>query len=206
MWQPSEIQAALSGTLPGHAAHNRVMSYPRSTAYEARLLQPPPKESAVLMLLFPKGHQLQTLFIERPANQGTHSGQLAYPGGRLEEGEDHLTAALRESQEEVGLDPNRVEILGSLSPLYIPPSHFVVQPYVGFLVEEYPWKINPHEVVRVLPFSIEKLMTPDSLITQSVPIQQGGRSIEVQGYAIENRFMWGATAMIVHEFVEVMRV
>jgi 8-oxo-dGTP pyrophosphatase MutT (NUDIX family) len=205
MWSPSDIRAALSGSLPGHLAHNRVMSYPRSTAFEARMLQPPPKESAVLFLLFPKEDRLHTLFIERPANQGTHSGQLAFPGGRLEAGEDHRTAAIRESQEEVGLDPGQVEILGSLSPLYIPPSHFVVQPFVGYLEQEYPWNINPSEVVRVLPFPIERLLSSDSLTVQSVSLQAGGRSVEVQGYAIENRFIWGATAMMVHEFVEVMR-
>jgi len=107
-----KIKYILANPLPGEEAHEKIMSYNRAQAIDARMMVPHPKESAVMMLLFPHQEKLCTLFIVRPENQGVHSGQMSFPGGKKEIGESMLDTALRETEEEIGLPSNQIEILG----------------------------------------------------------------------------------------------
>jgi 8-oxo-dGTP pyrophosphatase MutT (NUDIX family) len=194
------IRLALHQPLPGQRAHDEVMSYHRPTVAEARAKQPSPKESAVMMLLFERSENWHTLLIERPGNQGTHSGQLAFPGGRIELDETPLMAALRETEEEVGIASQHIEILGELSELYIPPSHFVVKPYVGLWQSTGPLRTNPDEVVRTLEVSLDYLRHPNSLQRHQVQMSGLNTPLEVPGFALEDKVLWGATAMMIQEF------
>jgi 8-oxo-dGTP pyrophosphatase MutT (NUDIX family) len=186
--------------LPGKEVHDTVMSYHRPSVAEARAQQPPPRESSVMMLLYLREANWHTLLIERPGNQGAHSGQLAFPGGRIESHETPLEAAFRETEEEVGISKHHIEVLGELSELYIPPSHFVVKPFVGLWLNQNPLRPNPDEVVRTLDVSLEYLFHPDSLQRHRVPITAGQATLVVPGFQIEDKILWGATAMMVQEF------
>jgi 8-oxo-dGTP pyrophosphatase MutT (NUDIX family) len=195
---------AFQKPLPGKSSHDKLMSYHRPDAHVARLRVPSPKESAVIMLLFERKELWHTLFIERPTNQGTHSGQLAFPGGKLEANETHAEAALRETFEEVGIEPQQLEIIGQLTELYIPPSNYIVKPFVAIAREQLTWTINPSEVVRTLEVPLQTLMHIDALGTHTVELNQNGAKLEVSGFLIEDKVLWGATAMMLQEFRQLL--
>ena len=204
MMTRDDLLSAFQKPLPGRASHDQLMSYHRPHAHEARLLVPPPKESAVIMLLFEKMEEWNTLFIERPTNQGTHSGQLAFPGGKLEADETHAEAALRETFEEVGVLPDALEIIGQLTELYIPPSHYIVQPFVAIAREPLTWTINPSEVVRTLEVPLHTLLHKEALGSHLVELNQNGTRLQVSGFSIEDKILWGATAMMIQEFRQLL--
>jgi len=129
----SLLKEKIKGDLPGYTAHHPMMSYTRAQPAEARLMNPPARESAVMMLLYQKDNQWYTAFMKRPEDESTHSGQISFPGGKQEQNETLEQTALRETFEEVGIAQQSVDVLGQLSELYIPPSHFIVRPYIGIL-------------------------------------------------------------------------
>lgn len=197
---PEIIRSALKGNLPGEMAHGSMMSYNRPIAAEARQFETPPKESAVMMLLFYSENELQTTFMLRPQNQGVHSGQLSFPGGKREIGESLLETAFRETTEEVGITDQEIEILGELSEVYIPPSNFLVQPYVGFIDHVPSFTPNPSEVEEIITFPLSKLFAPETIGHKEVTIAKSNKKLTVPYFDIHGAALWGATAMIVAEF------
>jgi 8-oxo-dGTP pyrophosphatase MutT (NUDIX family) len=194
------IKLALQGELPGEAAHGRMMSYNRPIAKEARQFDVPPRESAVMCLLFPENNELCTLFMLRPDNQGVHSGQLSFPGGKKEESDlTHLHTALRETEEEMGFDSSSIKILGALSELYIPPSNFLVQPYIGYLASLPELNPNADEVKDIISFSLEKLFSPETIGHKEITLAHNQLKLKVPVFMVNDYALWGATAMMVAE-------
>ncbi len=190
----------LQGPLPGTAAHKIVMSYLREDAMTVRSSGRIYKEGAVLVLLYPHQGTLQTVLILRPEYEGVHSGQVAFPGGKREpEDADLSVTALREAQEEVGLDPGRVEVIGSLSEVYIPPSNYIVRPYVAFTPERPDFVPDPREVARVLEYNVEHFLHAHAIRDESVPLA-GGAQLKVGAFNHDGHVIWGATAMMLSEF------
>ncbi len=179
---------------------NLLMGYHRASAEEARKLNPAPKESAVMMLLFPRSGQWFTLFILRPDGTGIHSNQLSFPGGKIEAGETNLEAAFRETHEEVGVHKDQIRIIGSLSPLYIPPSHFVVQPFVGVLFEEPNFVANPQEVVQLIEYPVTPFLEEPIILEKEIFIATFDRTIQAKYFDVNGFTLWGATAMMIQEF------
>lgn len=196
-----KIRAAISsGYRPGEEAHRLMMSYSRALAADAKKMSPPPKESAVLFLIYLKDQVPHTLFMERPANQGVHSGQLSFPGGKRENEETLLQTAYRETFEEIGIDPSSFELLGSLSELYIPPSHFIVQPFIAYtesLPTLYP---NHEEVASVIESPLEFILAQNEHQTTPVFIPRVNVHLEVPFFDVQGKTLWGATAMMLAEF------
>lgn len=161
------------------------------------------KYGAVLALLFPdKGHPRIT-FILRQNYNGVHSGQISFPGGGFEEGdEDFEKTAIRETFEEIGVPQKEIKILGALSQLYIPPSNFLVQPFVGFIRERPVYRPDIKEVKEVFDISVDELLDEKSF--QTKPIQTKAKLIEVPCFVAQNRMIWGATAMILNELLEII--
>lgn len=201
---PHIIKEALLGALPGEEAHGKMMSYNRPIAAEARTFEVKPKESAVLMMLYHEHDELQTIFMLRPQNQGVHSGQISFPGGKREIAETLMETAFRETFEEVGIAHHQIEILGELSEVYIPPSNFLVQPFVGYLKEKPSFIPNPAEVEKVITFPVKKLFAPETLGQKEVVIAKFNKRLTVPYFDIEGHALWGATAMIVAEFKQIM--
>lgn len=203
--QIEDIRGALLHDFrPGEDAHRTMMSYNRALAKDARKMDPPPKESAVLFLIYSHHNEPHTIFMERPQNQGVHSGQLSFPGGKKEGQEDTLHTALRETREELGFDTNAVEIIGELSELYIPPSNFLVQPYIGYMASLPDLQPNPAEVRSVLQFPVQQLLEQPLDRKQSVFIPRYNATIEVPYFDIHGKTLWGATAMMIAEFRMIM--
>lgn len=183
-----------------------LMGYPRSSVKQARAMQPPPRESAVMMLLYPVNQVWMTVFMKRPEGGGVHSGQLSFPGGKLENNESHLDAALRETMEETGFRPEAHQVIGALNEIYIPPSHFVVAPFVACLDQKPIFTPNPSEVVELIEFPIENFLRPDIILEKEIFIPTMNRHIQARYFDVNGHTLWGATAMMVQEFREVFGV
>jgi len=196
------LKENLRRTLPGEKAH--------------RLLLPPGRElipavdkstiiqSSVLLLLFPYHGQLSTCLIRRPATMRTHGGQIAFPGGRYEPSDKDLTeTALRESNEEIGVNFNQVEILGGLTPLYVQVSNFIINPFIGWSDTKPDFKIDSQEVKELFTVPVESLINHASFQVQEVTTIHS--TFEAPGFYCDQLFIWGATAMIISEFNEIYK-
>ncbi len=167
-----------------------------------------PKLAAVLVLLYPaaiesESTQLTFALMRRTEYPGAHSGQISLPGGSAEPGETWTQTALRETCEEFGVcDP--VEILGALTPLYVPPSDFEIHPVVGALPERPVWRPDPREVAQIVEVPLHHLL--DERYKQYEDRTFGdGRTIRVPHYRLCEQTVWGATAIILSEFEHRLR-
>lgn len=162
------------------------------------------KQSAVLLLLFEVDDQLKTVFIKRNTYDGIHSGQISLPGGGFEEHDNSLIdTALREAYEEIGIDIRKISVIGCLSRLYVPPSNFSVLPVIG-IYEGIPEFIpDSTEVHKVITVDINYLLNPANVEFRLMKSSLGFLS-KAPGWAADDDYIWGATAMILSEFVDVM--
>lgn len=141
------------------------------------------------------------LLTVRSGDLPTHPGQISLPGGIQESGESLVETALRESQEEVGLDPANTRILGSLSPVFIPASGFLLHPYIGACEQAPRFQIND-EVARLLQVPVSDLEDPARLESEIRHLR--GRDYEVPYFRLNGEKIWGATAMVLSEFLWIL--
>lgn len=159
------------------------------------------RKSAVLALFYPKGNRPHLALIKRAVDQTVHSGQVSFPGGKMEEADMTLEeTALRESWEEIGIQARDVTIIGQLSRLYIPPSNFEVFPFVGY-VSKLPLFQTNHEVERLLEIDWEELSNPDNQVEKQIKHRTHG-FFTVPCYYIQGEIIWGATAMMISELLD----
>jgi 8-oxo-dGTP pyrophosphatase MutT (NUDIX family) len=196
------LSTALKLELPGQNAHRLMLPQGRDLFPEAsneNIIQ-----SSVLVLLFPYNGKLSTCLIRRPSAMKHHGGQIAFPGGRHEPTDKDLThTALRESFEEIGTDNSQIEIIGSLTPLYVQVSNFTINPFVGWSETLPTFKIDNREVDELFIIPVEKFLHCTSNQYNVVNTTHG--SFEVRGFHIDQLFIWGATAMIISEFNEIIK-
>ncbi len=190
--------------LPGVDAQNimasRVRPLPAEVPADAR-------ESGVLALLFPMQDELYLLLIKRIEDGKAHGGQISFPGGRRDAADDTLqTTALRETFEEVGIPSAEIEVLGQLSPLYIPVSNSNVYPYVGFLPGHPEYSLSVDEVQYVLEVPIRELFNPAIKSVRSItPSAFPDITIKAPVYEWDKEhIIWGATAMMIAELEVVL--
>lgn len=160
--------------------------------------------SAVLLNLYPHKNDIYFPLILRPKYDGTHGGQVAFPGGQVEPQDENLArTALREAQEEVGIKAIDVEVVGELSKIFIPPSNFWVTPYVGFLSYRPDFFPDKREVDKVIEVSLTDLI--ENITVQERLIQVRQHKLKTFGFEIEKEWVWGATALMLYEFLEVLK-
>lgn len=200
----SRLRERLAQPLPGLSAQERMMGrvvkMPLTVPDNAKL-------SAVLCLLFPVEDELHVLLMKRKEDRTAHSGQVSFPGGRFDETDTDLKAtALREAKEEVGINEHEVEILGSLTSLYIPVSNFNVFPYVGFARQQPVYNLSQNEVAYTLEVPIKELLHPDrKIVTDVVSPAVPDVIRQVRAYNLEDgTIIWGATAMMISELEAVL--
>jgi 8-oxo-dGTP pyrophosphatase MutT (NUDIX family) len=199
------LESKLGKDLPGDLSHQKMMSYSRPTAAEAFNHKIPPRKSGVLLLLYPKGDEMHTVFIKRPSYKGVHSAQISFPGGRHEpEDSDLEETALREAEEEVGVKRNDVRIIGQLSELYIPPSNFLVYPSVGLIDYEPQFVPQEREVDQIIESSLQTIIREETIEEREIFIKNYNRHITAPTFQVEGHTIWGATAMILAEFKDLI--
>lgn len=195
-----DIKKALLQTLPGSVSHKKMLPLNRTlkaSDEEQKII----KYSSVLLLLFIENNELNAILIKRPEHMKHHGGQIALPGGRIEKGETPLETALRETWEEIGISPDQIEILGSLSTLYVQVSRFQIHPFVGWIGKNPEFVINKNEVEKTISFPVKLIKnTFDEVELNTI----SGR-LKVPCIQFEGEIIWGATAMILSEFCDVLQ-
>jgi 8-oxo-dGTP pyrophosphatase MutT (NUDIX family) len=197
------LRTALRSPLPGHDAFVEVSGYKRPDMDQVLAMDPPPRESAVLIAVYPELGSYHTLLMLRPAYDGVHSGQVSFPGGRREPGDASLEAtALREFSEETGsMAP--VEVLGTLSPVFIPPSHSLVTPFVGFVPALGDLRPDPREVAELIHTPLQLLLEAELKYGEQY-VQVMRARLKVPYFDVQGHVVWGATAMMVAELRALM--
>jgi 8-oxo-dGTP pyrophosphatase MutT (NUDIX family) len=199
------LRAQLRLPLPGEDAQYRMApSYrPRLKRDEINALMP--RISGVLVLLYEKNGELHLVFTKRKSYEGVHSGQMSFPGGKKDEGDtDLIHTALRETDEEIGIPPTQIELLGSLSELYIPPSNFLVYPSVGFTPVIHSFRPQESEVEEVVEIPLSFFMDTKNVSQQTEIKLFNGAIVRVPAYVFNNHIIWGATAIMLSEFTYVV--
>ncbi|MFT4660959.1 MAG: 8-oxo-dGTP pyrophosphatase MutT (NUDIX family) [Patiriisocius sp.] len=193
--------------LLGVEAHAKVMSYKRESVEQGLKRTPAPKESAVLCLLYELKSDWHLVLMKRNVYEGTHSGQISLPGGKKEAKDKNLLeTALRECEEEIGVSKNQLEILTPLTSLFIPPSNFIVQPFVAIANNPISFTPDPREVDLLLQMPLDFLTNENSLIDTKVKLSgTNNHIIKVKAFDFENEIIWGATAMILVELAVMIR-
>jgi 8-oxo-dGTP pyrophosphatase MutT (NUDIX family) len=198
------LRARLKQSLPGLAAQERMMGRVVSSPVKA---PDNAKPSAVLCLLFPVNGELNVLLMKRREDKTAHSGQVSFPGGSYDVTDADLKAtALREAQEEVGILSSEVDIIGALTPLYIPVSNFNVYPFVGFSTGRPAYNLSHKEVSYIIEVPLSNLLHAErKTITDVVSPARPDLIRNVKAYKLEDgTIIWGATAMIVSELEVVL--
>lgn len=199
-----QLKQRLVLPLPGQEAQYRMANAERKINVGRFKIPDTARKSAVLILLYESDGTIFFPLIVRPEYEGVHSGQVALPGGSFEETDETLQhTALRESQEEIGIFKNDVQILGQLSSLYIPPSNFIVQPYVGVLTYQPFFKADENEVAQILQIDLEKLLDETHVKEKTIKMSNG-MEIHTPYFHFQNQTVWGATAMILSELKSVL--
>ncbi len=200
----ARLSQRLNEPLPGFDAQIRMASKLRINASNFKFDTSKARIGAILIALYPDNGIVKTVLMKRPDYDGTHSGQVSFPGGKMEEEDGGVVeAALREAEEEVGIKIGDVNVIGQLTELYIPPSNFLVHPVVGILDSIPDLVPDQHEVEHILQPELDYLFREDIIDEKDILLNNGIKLrtpyIEVDGHTV-----WGATAMIISELKAVM--
>lgn len=199
------LKERLQQPLPGVVAHEPMRATSASgltPRFEHTVL---PRPGAVLILLYGgEGGRINFPLIKRADYIGTHSGQISLPGGKAEPGENPARTALREANEEIGIDPSSVEVIGSLSDFFVIPSNFMVTPVIARVASRPLFIPDPREVVRILEADLHSLVDDAAVLKKEILVAGQWRLIAPH-FEIDGEIVWGATAMILNELRMLMK-
>lgn len=195
------IKHELQQPLPGEDAQYRMAPSYRPRLTHEQIMAHKPRISAVMVLLYEKDGELHLVFTLRHQYDGVHSGQMSFPGGKRDEGDKDLTeTALRETWEEVGVTADKIEVLGRLSELYIPPSNFLVYPAVGYAKEVQVFAPQEEEVDEIVQIPLSFFLDNENINLQTEIKVYNGQVVRVPAYVLGKYIIWGATAIMLSEF------
>lgn len=191
----------MGSALPGQESHFKMLPPERRTQMKPNPGTPPPVSGSVLIMLFPMEDHYGTLLIRRTEDNGVHSRQISFPGGKSDPHDTTpVDTALREGEEEIGLDSRKIEVLGTLSPLYISPSNFEITPVVALGERPENLEPNPAEVEYVIELPLKNL----EQLRETIDISVRGYFLrEVPCFNFAGQIIWGATAMVLQELLDV---
>lgn len=197
-----QLDRNLKKALPGEKAHHMM------EAFSAKYLTLKPTEktrkSAVLMLLYPINNEVYFPLILRNSYEGFHSNEVGFPGGRFEiADEDLIQTALRETQEEIGVNPEDITILGTLTEIFIGPSDFNVLPVVGYIPFRPDFVPDPREFQQIFELKLDYFSDPNIVYCSEISIP--GDLVITPYYEVNNHKVWGATAKIIIELLSVLK-
>ena len=193
-------------TLLAEAAHDKMTPPERRDLMKAIDFETKnPRKAAVMMLFYPKDLQTHLVLIQRNSYPGVHSSQIAFPGGKVElEDESLAHTALRETYEEIGIVPEQIQVVRAFSEVYIPPSNFMVYPFLGISQEELSFTPDPEEVAGIIEFPLHHFLDDAIAVVQRMDTAYS-KSIDVPAFKINEHYVWGATAMMLSELKETLK-
>ena len=198
----TDLIPLLARPLPGAAAH-AFMAPATPRTWPAGVAPENVRDAAGLLLVFPDADDRAHIVLTMRADTlGRHGGQVSLPGGVIEPGESYAHAALREAHEEIGLDPNLVRVIGALTPIDIPISGFRLHPIVGLAGARPAFAAAEGEVARIIEAAIDDLTAPGCVADTTR--QRDGQQICVPAFCVAGEEIWGATAMVLAEFLSLV--
>lgn len=198
------LEERLKQPLPGALAHDLMRAIPVGSLKPDFQHELPPKPGAVLILLYEDDGIIKFPLIKRQEYLGAHSGQISLPGGKAEPGEDSIETALREGEEEIGLNRNTIQVIGKLSDFFVIPSNFLVTPIV-VATETLPvLRPDPREVAKILTGDLMEITHQDAIRNKEI-MAAGQFKMMAPHFEIEGEVVWGATAMILNELCHLVR-
>ena len=195
----SSLRERLAGTLPGVQAQLKFAPSPTRPGWRPGHFPEDSRTAAALLLLYPRDRDLAIPLTVRATGLARHAGQISLPGGATDPGETLSAAALREASEEIGVDPSTVRILGELTPVHVLVSGFTLHPVVGVTDRRPDFVAAPDEVDEILEVSLE-LLRDASRIGRGTRIREGV-AVEYPYFDLLGHQVWGATAMVLGEFI-----
>lgn len=193
-----KLSSLLAADPPGYEAQQLLALGDRIPPDAEELQRLNARKAGVMVLLFEDSNQWYTVLIKRPSYPGVHSDQIAFPGGKQELSDrDLLHTATRETHEEVGVTPQRITHIGALSPLYIPPSNFIVHPFVGRIEGDRKWVPETAEVAEVIEMPLDIIVGSHRVGYHTVHTRYG--KMKVPAYEFKGHIIWGATGMMLAE-------
>jgi len=196
------LQARLKGSKPGLAAQLKMVPEPRPGQKTYQEVQATCRPASVLILLYPRRGKLHLVLTLRTSKVDHHRDQVSLPGGEKDGHETVIEAALREAAEELAVRAADVRILGELTPLYIPPSNYCIFPVVAIAAKRPVFRRAPDEVAEVIDLPLDVLLDPGSVGHEVRRLL--GQDTVVPFYAFGGHKIWGATAMVLAEFAEII--
>lgn len=198
---PERLSQELSN-LPGIQAHKKF--YPLRVQNSNKSIDA--KLSAVGVHFFENHQEKYFILIERAEYDGHHSKQIAFPGGKMDPFDKSLEeTAKRESIEEINIDMNNAELIGQITPVFIPVSNFEVYPFIFWHHSKPNYEINSNEVNDIITVNCKELLSNDNLTYLDIQISKNNLIKNVPCFILENKIVWGATALILSEVKELLK-
>lgn len=193
--------------LPGSASHYKMIpAFRRKELEHNGLYNEDTRKAAVMALFYPdRSYNTNLLLILRNTYKGVHSNQIALPGGKVEKEDENLLAtALRETNEEVGAELDKIKVIRHLTDIFIPPSNFQVTPYLGLYKKERPFILQKEEVAALVEVPLYDFMDDRKIIHQKLSTSYAD-NVEVPAFKLNGYTVWGATAMMLNEIKELFK-
>ena len=198
----TQLEITITNDLPGEESQQKMrVNYDQSI--ELPFSKNNSTASAVLILLYLEDNEIHFFLTKRSNELEHHKGQISLPGGTQEENEELTHTALRETQEEIGINKTSISIIGSMTPLFVPVTGFMIHPFIGYSSNKLEPTPDPSEVEAIFSVNISDLLNEANRTIEQRNIR--GYDVEVPYFKLNNYEVWGATSMILSEFRDLIK-
>jgi len=198
----TQLKITINNDLPGEESHQKMrVIYDQSI--ELPFLKINSTPAAVLILLYLADNEIYFFLTKRTDDLKHHKGQISLPGGTQEGNEKLIDTALRETQEEIGINKTSISIIGTITPLFVPVTGFMIYPFIGYSLNKLNPKPDPVEVAKIFSVNISDLLNKENRTTEQRNIR--GYDVQVPYFKLNDYQVWGATSMILSEFRDLIK-
>ena len=198
----TQLEITITNYLPGEESQQKMrVNYDQSI--ELPFSKNNSKPAAVLILLYLEDNEIYFFLTKRTDELENHKGQISLPGGTQEKNEKLIDTALRETQEEIGINKTSISIIGTITPLFVPVTGFMIYPFIGYSINKLDPKPDPVEVETIFSVNIFDLLNKDNRTAEQRNIR--GYNVKVPYFKLNDYQVWGATAMILSEFKDLIK-